>query len=51
MLEVISNVTTKTDILGKYVLPNICQYKVREWIIKIGFKYYYAIGGYYIDGH
>ena len=42
MLEGISNGKTKDDILEKYGLNNLCEDTIREWITKLGFKYYYA---------
>ena len=51
MLEVISNVTTKAKLLEKYVPVKICQEKVVEWLINIGFKYNCAINNYFVDVH
>ena len=51
MSEGISNGTTKSEILENYGPPKLCQDKVGEWLIKLGFKYYYLVNNYYVGGH
>ena len=46
-----SNGTTKANILENYGLTTLCQDTVGEWLIKLGFKYYYAVKNYYVLGH
>ena len=51
MLKVMANGTTKAKILENYGLTTLCQDTLGEWLIKIAFKYNYAINSYYVDGH
>ena len=46
MLEIMCNSRTKTRILEDYSLTTLCQETVGEWLIKLGFKYYYAVNKY-----
>ena len=43
-----SNGKTKAKLLENYGLTMICQETVGEWLIKIGFKYDYAVNNYYV---
>ena len=45
------NGTTKDKILEKYGITVVCQDTVGEWIIKLEFKYDYAVNNDYSSGH
>ena len=51
MLEVMSNGISKAKLLENYCLTALFQETVGQWIIKIGFKYNYAVNDYYVGGH
>ena len=51
MLEVLSNGTTKSNLLGNCGLTTLCQETVGEWLIKLVFKYDYFVNNYYVGGH
>ena len=45
------NNTTKDKLFEKYFLTTLCQETLREWLIRIGFKYEYAVNNYYVGSH
>ena len=51
MLEGISNGTTKAKLLENYALTMLYQETIVEWLMKLGFKYDYAVNKYYVVGH
>ena len=51
MLEGISNGTTKAKPLENYALTMLYQETIVEWLMKLGFKYDYAVNKYYVVGH
>ena len=48
VLEGMSNGTTKAKLLENYGLTTLCQEIIGEWLIKLGFKYDYAVNNYYM---
>ena len=45
------NNTTKDKLFEKYFLTTLCQETLREWLIRIGFKYEYDVNKYYVGDH
>ena len=43
MVEGMSNGTAKANRLKNYGLTKLCQEKVGDWLIKLGFKYNYDV--------
>ena len=51
MLEGMLNGKTKAKLLENYGITTLFQETVREWLIKLGFKYDDAVNNYYVCGH
>ena len=51
MLEEMKNVKTKDKLLVNYILTTLFQETGEDWLIKLRFKYDYAVNNDYVGGH